>query len=201
MPLPDEVVADIDERVRLAVAGGYDDDDEIVDALVELVEYDPDTEDLFAADSDAITAAIRQVVATHAARHREAEAAFDPTTDCDRLTAAFAQLEVGGIVMGEDYGFTMSDLREDMWERIDQVNAADGNPRGWAGFHRQDLDRVVDTGVLCIAFAALTDSDEDFRAIGTEVAAALAAAGFTVDWDGDPNRRIELTGLRWHKRR
>ncbi len=33
--------------------------------------------------------------------------------------------------------------------------------------HRQDVDRVVDTGTLCIAYAAFTDLDDDFRIIGT----------------------------------
>ena len=47
--LPGDVPADLEERARLAVAGGYDRADEIVEDLVELVEYDPETEGVVAA--------------------------------------------------------------------------------------------------------------------------------------------------------
>lgn len=60
---------------------------------------------------------------------------------------------------------------------------------------------MVDSGVLCLAHAGVEDDDESFTRIGSEVAERLRSAGFSVDWDGDPNRRIEVTGLRWQKRR
>ena len=88
-----------------------------------------------------------------------------------------------------------------MWELVDLARSAGRKPCGWVAFHRQDVERAIDSGVLYISFASASDDDEGFPAMGAELAAVLADAGLIVDWDGDPNRRVELTGLRWQKRR
>ena len=183
------------------MTGGYDGGDEIVEGLVELVEYDPATEAVVAANRDEVVTQIQQMVDTRLAEHAAAEDAFPSTTDCDRLTAAFARLGGDGVIAREDVGYTQSDLRDEMWELVDRAIADGRRPRGWVAFHRQDVERVVDSGVLYISFASVSDDDEGFRVIGAEVAAVLAASGLTVDWNGDPNRRVEVTGMRWQKRR
>jgi len=94
------------------------------------------------------------------AEHGAAEGAFPSTTDCDRLTAAFSRLEADGVLAREDVGYTQSDLRGDMWELVDRARAEGRDPRGWVAFHRQDLERVVDSGVLYISFASVSDDDE-----------------------------------------
>lgn len=201
MPLPDDVIEDLAERVRLSVAGGYDTSGQLIEGLVELIEYDPDTADAFKADRDGTVALITGMVEAALEEHETLERDFPETTDCDRLTALFEQLDAGGILTGEDIGYTQSDLRDDMWQRVDDARASGRAVRGWAAFHRQDVDRAVDTGVLCVAYASVTDDDDGFREIGHELAGAFTDAGFTVDWDGNPNKRIELTGLRWQRRR
>ena len=192
---------DIAERVRLAVAGGYDPPDQIIEDLVELVEYDPDAHEYIAGLGLPLTEHMTTLVNDALALHNAAEASFPEVTDCDRLDSAFDQLATSGILTGQDVGMTMSDVRDDMWAAVDQARRRGQGARGWVAFHRQDVDRVVDTGTLCIAYAAATDLDDDFRLIGTEVAEALRSAGFEVDWNGDPARRIELHGLAWQKRR
>lgn len=201
MPLPDDVVADLEDRARLAVRGGYDRPDGIVEGLVELVEYDPETEAIVALDRGEVVEAVRQMVDSALREHAVAESSFPPTTDCDRLTAAFKELDSRGIVAREDVGYTQSDLRDEMWALLEAARSEGRDARGWVAFHRQDVERVVDSGQLYISFAALSDDDEGFRTIGAEVAGGLAEAGLTVAWNGDPNRRVELTGVRWQKRR
>jgi hypothetical protein len=199
--LPEDVVTDLEDRVRLAVTGGYDSADELVAGLIELVEYDPATEDGVARNRDEVVAAIQRMVDRRMAEHAAAEGLFPSTTDCDRLTAAFGRLEADGVLAREDVGYTQSDVRDEMWELVDRTRAEERSPRGWVAFHRQDVERAVDSGVLYISFASVSDDDDGFRAIGAEVVAALTDVGLTVDWDGDPNRRVELVGLRWQKRR
>jgi hypothetical protein len=199
--LPDDSAADVLDRVRLAVAGGYDRADAIVEGLVELVEYDPATEAGVAANREGVVAQIQQMVDRCVAEHEAAESAFPSSTDCDRLTAAFAHLEANGVLAREDVGYTQGDLRDEMWELVDQAGAEGRHPRGWVAFHRQDVERVVDSGVLYVSFASVSDDDAGFRAIGAEAAAELAGVGLTVDWNGDPNRRVEVIGMQWQKRR
>jgi len=163
--LPDDAAADVEDRVRLAVAGGYDSADAIVEGLVELVEFDPATEAVVAGNRDDVVAEIQRMVDRRMADHAAAEAAFPSTTDCDRLTAAFARLESDGVLAREDVGYTQSDLRDEMWELVDRAGSKRRHPRGWVAFHRQDVERVVDSGVLYISFASVTDDDDGFRAI------------------------------------
>ncbi|MFD4948072.1 DUF6891 domain-containing protein, partial [Streptomyces sp. NPDC058409] len=49
-------------------------------------------------------------------------------------------------------------------------------------------------------FTCCRQSAQTTTAVGREVAAALGEAGLTVEWDGSPDRAIELTGLDWRKR-
>jgi len=180
--LPDDSAADVEDRVRLAVAGGYDGAEAIVEALVELVEYDPATEAVVAANRDEVVAQIQQMVDSRMAEYAAAESAFPSTTDCDRLTAAFARLEADGVLAREDVGYTQSDLRDEMWELVDRAGSDGRQPRGWVAFHGQDVERVIESGVLYISFAAVSDDDEGFG-------------------NGDPNRRVEIRGMQWQKRR
>lgn len=84
-----------------------------------------------------------------------------------------------------------------MWERLKATEGA----RGWIGFHGQDLERVLHTGVLYLSFAHRSDQDADFAVIAREVADRLKAADFDVAWDDNPDARIELRGIRWQRRR
>lgn len=192
---------ELSERLRLAVTGGYDSADQIVEDLVELFEYDPDADDFVAGLGAPLVDHVTELVTAALDDHLAREATFPAVTDCDRITAAFATLEGSGIVTGEDVGVTMSDVRDDLGEALRAARDRGEQARGWVGFHRQDVDRVVDTGVLFLAFGTPTDDDDAYRAIGREVAHALSAAGFQVAWDDDPNRRIELPGLTWQRRR
>jgi hypothetical protein len=192
---------ELSERIRLAVAGGYDEAELIVEDLVELFEYDPEAEDFVAGLGVPLVDHVTGLVATALEDHRAREATFPAVTDCDRITAVFATLAASRIVTGEDVGMTMSDVRDDLGEALQATRARGGQARGWVGFHRQDVDRVVDTGLLFLAFGAATEDDDACRAIGREVAAAFAAAGFQVDWEDAPDRRIELPDLTWQRRR
>ncbi len=192
---------ELSERIRLAVAGGYDEAELIVEDLVELLEYDPEADDFVAGLGVPLVDHVTGLVTAALDQHRAREATFPAVTDCDRISAVFATLAASGIVTGEDVGMTMSDVRDDLGEALRAARDRGGQAQGWVGFHRQDVDRVVDTGLLCLAFGAAAEDDASYRAIGREVAAAFAAAGFQVDWDDDPNRRIELPALTWQRRR
>jgi hypothetical protein len=196
------------ERIRLAVAGGYDRAEQIVADLVELLEYDPEADDFVAGLGVPLVDHVTDLVTAARNDHRAREATFPAVTDCDRITAVLAALAASGIVTGEDVGMTLADVRYDLGEALrvardrgERARDRGERARGWVGFHRQDVDRVVDTGVLCLAFGAPTDHDDAYRAIGREVAAAFAGAGLQVHWDDDPNRRIELHALTWQRRR
>lgn len=187
----------LEERARVEVRGGYEPLDEIEAGLIELVQHDPDTEQAFAADPDAAVAVVRSVLRRHVASHALEEAVFPEITDVDRLRTVFAALDADGIVVGENVGVTMSDLRDELWEELDGRPGA----RGWVGFHGQDLERVLDGGPLMLGFAHRSDRDEDFVLIAGEVRDRLVAAGFDVEWGGGADERLSVVGLTWQRRR
>ena len=108
------------------------------------------------------------------AEHAAAERTFPATTDCDRLAAAFARLEEAGVLAAEDVGYTQSDLRDEMWERVEQATsgrAGVGGPPGRrAGRRLGRALRVV---------RRVSDDDEGFRAIGGEASEAATSSGAT----------------------
>ena len=197
MDLPEEHLEELERLARTAVSGGYEPLDQIRAGLLELVEYDPATEAAVAADCEAAIRLVDAIVARHAEAHAREETEFAARTDPERLSELFRQLEASGIAARENVGFTQRDLASEMWELLHQRPEL----RGFVAFHGQDLERVVDDGVLLLSFAHRSDQDEDFAVIGREVADRAREAGFDVVWNGEPTRRIELHGIRWQRRR
>jgi hypothetical protein len=189
------------EVVRLAVAGGYDSRDRIIESATELLEYDPAATTLLGELADTPRAYVGGLVDAALDEHRNAERSFPATTDCDRLAMAFERLRGAGVLAAEDVGYTSSDVRDEMWSALDDAARSGSPARGWVAFHRQDVERAVDSGLLYIAYAAASDRDEDFVGIADEAAQALRNAGLNVTWEGDPSKRIEIHGMTWQRRR
>ncbi len=72
--------------------------------------------------------------------------------------------------------------------------------RGYTFFHQQDTASAVGGGGLFLAFAAAADSESAQLAIGSEVVAALTAAGLSPQWNGEVTQRIAIP-FDWKRRR
>jgi hypothetical protein len=70
---------------------------------------------------------------------------------------------------------------------------------GYCFYHGQDLERAIAGGGLMLAFGNLDAEPAGKRAVGELVAAAFRKAGFEVDWNGDPEKRIHLPGIDWKR--
>ncbi|WP_432824832.1 DUF6891 domain-containing protein [Dactylosporangium sp. CA-092794] len=135
------------------------------------------------------------VVAEAFAEHLAAQADWPAVTDNDRVTAAFRRLDADGILAREGFTSTISDGRYEIHGLLRHRPEA----RGYAFYHRQDEGTCAAGGGLLVAYGART-GDGDTAAVGREVAAALAAEGLDVDWDGDPASRIRVR-MAWRVRR
>ena len=135
-------------------------------------------------------------------KKRTEEATWPATTDCDRLDRMFAALEAEGIIVEQDAGLTKSDGLEIVTEAYEDAQA-DGEAAGIVGYcyyHGQDLDRVMASGDLWLAFGDFTDDGERGVEIGSRIQSALRDAGFTVEWSGAVRERILVRGIRWQRR-
>lgn len=196
MSLSPETLEELDQQARAAVYAGYEADDAIREGLMELIEFDPASEAEVASDREAAVEVVAEVVKRHASAHAQEAESFPDLTDPERLSELFSELEADGIAAREDVGFTQDDLVEAMKELV----AERSDLRGYVAFHQQDVDRAVEDGLLYLAFAHRSARDADV-AIGHEVAERAKAAGFEVDWDGSPEHRVALRGVRWQRRR
>lgn len=161
---------------------GYRDFDQLVRDLHEMSESDPP-----------VTAAQAREILTPLWRERAAAQADWGTTDCDRLTAAFADLDRSGIVAREHFSCCQNCGTHEIWAE------ADDETRGYAFFHFQDTESAVD-GALYLSYGARADPPESTVAIGHEIVKALEAHGLRTDWNGSEKQRICITDLNWQKR-
>ncbi len=121
-------------------------------------------------------------------------------TDCDRLDAAFTAMRDRGVLACRHYGFDKGDGHDNMW-----LLAQDYTPgqmlHGYACYTTQSTGIARETGDLYISYEAMTETDEATAEVGKRVAEELREAGLQVEWDGDPDKTILVTGLKWLRRR
>ncbi|RSN68161.1 MULTISPECIES: DUF6891 domain-containing protein [Actinomadura] len=141
----------------------------------------------------------RGAVADAFAAHLADQATWPDDLDTDRLQRAFRELDTSGIVARLDHACCQNCGLAELGGEV----AAGDEPRGYVFAHRQDMEAAVDDGILTLAYGFFhedTQPPEAQAAIGEDVAAALRRHGLSVDWNGDPRRRIDVR-LTWRRRR
>jgi hypothetical protein len=126
-------------------------------------------------------------------RERVAEQAAWGETDCDRLTAAFAELDARGIIARENFACCQNCGTTEIWEFKTEET------RGYTFFHMQDTESAV-SGSLHLAYGSRSNEPDDVVAIGHEVVKVLGDYALTVEWNGSNKQRLEVTGLDWRRR-
>lgn len=188
-PVP-EIAADIreqvEERVRELLRGGYG-------SVAELAESAEDY--LVKGGVRPVTLAqARQLVERLWLERVEEQRRWPDVTDPDRLERAFAVLDGRGITAREHFTCCRScGTGEIHAEGRDDA-------RGFVFFHMQGTESAAAGHGLTLYYGGFDDSAETTAAVGREVTAVLGDAGLTVEWDGSPDRAIELTDLDWRKR-
>lgn len=162
--------AEIVESVRAEVAVGVGTFEEVVRALEERWETG---------------GGLAELVDREFARHLAEQEEWPEVTDCDRLTAAFRDLDVAGITAREHFSCCQSCGVREIGE--------EGVRRGYVFYHFQDVRRAAGGGGLCLSYTA-------DRRIGEEVVAALRGHGLEAGWDGSTQRRIDVP-MTWRRRR
>jgi hypothetical protein len=147
-------------------------------------------------DEDWLQAQVEQEMA----RKRAEEATWPATTDCDRLDRVFEALEAQGIIVEQDAGLTKSDGLEDVTEVYEDSGGEKSGIVGYCFYHGQDLDHVMASGELWLAFGDFRGDNQRGVEIGRRIQRALEDAGFTVKWNGSIGQRILIKGIRWQRR-
>lgn len=183
-------------RVEVAVRGGFEDEDELLEGLEEWVE------DELGEANGALTAELEAHARKLLQEQRTLEANWREPTLNDALDSAFEELNANGIVALENAGYTMSDG----WADVNEVAGyQDTPPRGAVFYHGQDLERGVAGEGLMLAFGAYENDSAKHEAaslaIGREVCDTLLRHGVKTEWNGSVQARIRIPPFEWRKRR
>ncbi len=177
---------DLREYVRRQVAIGFDDGHVIAEDAIESFEDDYEGEDL--------PGAVAELVEQEWMAHLLSQPPHSQTTDCDRLDAAFADLEESGVVARQHFACCQSCGNAEIGAEIADTPGA----HGYVYFHMQDTESAADGGSLYLCYGA-TETDTDPVAVGHQIVNVLRRHGLRTAWNGDHSQRIAVN-LRWQRR-
>ncbi len=115
------------------------------------------------------------------------------------MDAAFETLDAHGIIALQNTGYEMSDGLTEVAEALHARGRREG-VQGYCFYHGQDLERAVKGEGLKLAFGSLDDDKAHKLEVGQRVREILEGGGFTVQWNGDAETRLNLPGLDWKRR-
>jgi hypothetical protein len=183
--LPDGVREKVEERVRTRLRCGYD-SRKILTEIAEDCLVDGDERPVSRAQAS------RLVDRLWLERVAE-QAVWEGVTDPDRLTRAFEALDASGITARENFACCRGC-------GLAEIGAEREGARGFVFFHQQVTEHAVEGYGLALHYGGFDGSAETTATVGHEVLAALRTAGLSADWDGDPDKAIDVKPLTWHKR-
>jgi hypothetical protein len=193
-PLSAEDFDDLHDFIKVQVAAGYAPIGEIVEEAVQVFVADT------TADANALRGAALAVADRALSAHVADQANWPDTTDCDRLDAAFAELDQAGIVARQHFSCCGTCGAHEIHDEMDQAEKAGTPARGYTFFHVQDTEHAVGGDLLYLSYGAVNRDKTASVAVGNEVVAALRRHGLSPAWNGKHAHRIALP-LTWQRRR
>jgi hypothetical protein len=178
--------------IRREVAAGFDDADSIAESAVEVFSDECDG-DLLRPHALALT---REAVEAH----RREQATWPAVTDCDRLDAAFVELERGGIVARQNFTCCGTCGQAEIGAEMRDAEVAGCPVRGYVFYHIQCTESAVDGHGLYLHYGATAEGKKATAAIGEAVVKVLDRHGLKAEWNGQPSQCV-LVNLDWKRRR
>lgn len=212
MSLSDEIVEDAQHLLALQIATGFYTREWIIENAVEYYSEEADEHELKKAIPKLFDAAM--------AERRQEMLSWPEATDCERLDAAFDELNAAGIMARHSWwccGNCGQDAMIDEFERVANeghlANPRAESPRGYVFYHQQDTERVAEAAIsddgegaeesmLLLSYGSTRDGDDEEKAsvaIGKEVARILNKHGLKTHWDGTIEHRIGVH-MDWKRR-
>ncbi|MEP9358832.1 hypothetical protein [Sphingomonas sp. KR3-1] len=189
---PEERDEWVRDQIRRDVASGFYDEDAILTNAADAFADDFTPEELRPLAQQALRQAL--------AEQRAAERHWPDETDCDRLDAAFAQLEEDGVVARQNFSCCGNCGATEIWDEVRAVEDTGTDVRGYAFYHMQDTEGAVEGNGLYLNYGACAEGEDAALAVAREIVAELEAHGLETQWDGTWDKRIGVM-LDWKRRR
>ena len=141
---------------------------------------------------------MRALINRESSEKRKQERKWPDTTDCDRLDAAFVELNSKLIIAIHNAGYMMSDGHEDVNEIYSRMPP--GACRGYCFYHGQDVEGALSGRGLFLAFGDMKNTEGGKSEVAQLIREILQSHGLFVEWDGDPNKRISIPRITWQRK-
>lgn len=184
--LPHAIREEVEGRIRELLRCGYDDRATLADHA----------EDHFVdgGERPVSAAQARELVDRLWLERLHEQAAWQGTTDPERLTRAFEALTARGVTARENFTCCRTCGTAEIGDE-----RAEGD-HGFVYFHTQCTESAAAGHGLTLLYGGFDGSARTTAAVGREVVDALTSAGLSTQWDGDPGKAITVTPLTWEKR-
>lgn len=127
---------------------------------------------------------------------RQEQVSWPSVTDCDRLDAAFDQLEQQGIVARHNFTCCGTCGSTEIWDEMKDAKYANQALKGYVFYHAQDTERAVEGGGVYFNYGATEGHTSDDTA--ALLVQALKDNGLQPDWNGSTKTRV-FVPLLWQR--
>lgn len=136
------------------------------------------------------------------AEYDASKAEWPPETDCDRLDAAFDELNAQGIMARHDWWCCGTCGAAAMADEHVRLAALDPEhpPRGYTFYDQQGTEAAADGQSLYLSYGTADDAEPAALEIAREVVVTLERHGLRTIWNGSYDWRIEVA-LVWQRRK
>lgn len=179
-------LTELREYIQREVAVGIEPRDILIEMAVHYFELDED---------NPIYPMIEPVLDAALAAHYEAQKTWG-ITDCERLDAAFDELNQRGIVARQHWSCCGTCGVAEIWHEMQSFEEA----RGYTFYHWQDSDSAAEYGGLYLNYGAVADEEQTNVDLAWEIVNVLRKHDLKVAWSGNLATRI-LINLDWKHRR
>jgi hypothetical protein len=193
--MAEELFDELKRYIAEDVATGFYNAEEIAESAVEMVSYDDET-----ADKESLRAEADRLTTEAITEHLSDQESWPAITDCDRLDAAFAELEENGVVSRQNFSCCGTCGQAEIWDEIEAVERTGKSVRGYTFYHVQDTEAAVEGYGLCFNYGANEEGEEAALKIANDIVTTLRKHGLNPAWDGSWDKRIQLA-LDWKRRR
>lgn len=197
----DSIEEDASRQIRASLAAGFDSTESIRSRVLECLESEyPD-------DRAGMGETVSRLLADEIARRADEMRNWPQITDCDRLDAAFEELNRRGIMARHNWTCCNTCGQAEMPDEFMRLDGQfEGVPIvGYTFYDFQDVDAAVDGGDIYLNYGS-TERAEDEAAytkqcirIAEIISEMLRQHGLTVMWDGTYARKIGVT-VKWQRR-
>lgn len=186
-----KVLPDLEAQIKELVSNGFYSREEIEELAVDYFADEADLDSLRGPAQDLTKKAMIERVAE--------QASWPEVTDCDRLDAAFAEMENNGIISRQNFSCCGNCGSYEIGEPMREAFDAGVNVRGYAFYHEQDTEAAVLGHGICLNYGSVDEGEAAALSIANEIAATFRRHDLQVDWDGTWNKRIAIP-LDWKRR-